>query len=224
MPALSRGSAILFAALGIPVLAVAAQTLPLGDFSKGLDSWAEREFAGATDYRIVEVDGERVLQARAEGTASALYLETEIDLEKTPWLHWRWRIADTLSADIDEKLKAGDDYPARVYVVRSGGLAFWRTRTINYIWSSNNPVGERWDNAFAGRNARMWPLDSGNARAGSWVHHARDIRADWLTAFGEEIDSLDGIAIMTDGDNTGSTLMAWYADIRFQDGGMAATE
>ncbi|MDT8429686.1 MAG: DUF3047 domain-containing protein [Pseudomonadales bacterium] len=202
--------------LGLPALVLAADPLLLGDFSRGFDDWTARAFVGNTRYQLVRLDGEQVLQAQANGTASGLYRELRIDLKQTPWLHWRWRIDSTLGADIDEHSKAGDDYPARLYVIKSGGLAFWRTRTINYVWSSNNPVDQRWNNAYAGRNSQMWPVDSGDANVGIWVSHSRDIRADWLQAFGEDIGNLDAVALMTDTDNSGGSLTAWYADIRFQ--------
>jgi len=195
--------------------AVAAQQNVLGDFGRGLDGWEERSFVGNTDYRVVRTDGQAAVRAEADGTASALYRRTEIDLAETPFLHWRWRVQGTYGNSIDETAKTGDDYPARIYVVRRGGLAFWRTRALNYVWSSAQPVGSRWPNAYAGDNVQMLAVNAGAAKAGEWVGHVRDVRADWREAFGEEIDSLDGIAIMTDADDAGGSMTAWYADIRF---------
>jgi hypothetical protein len=209
------------------VLAAAALALPaagsstgpaevvVGDFAQGADSWEEESFKGHTRYRTVEIDGRAALEAVAEGSASALYRRMDIDLDETPFLHWSWRIEATFGAGIDEHSKAGDDYPARVYVVRRGGLAFWRTRALNYVWSSAQPVDARWPNAYAGARAQMWAVDSGEERAGEWVSHVRDVPADWRAAFGEDIRSLDGVALMTDADDTGGSARAWYADIRF---------
>ena len=199
----------------LPVWSVATDSRLMTDFSTALNDWVERSFAGNTVYSIVTMDGQEALQAQASGTASALYRETRIDLQQTPFLQWSWRIESTFGSAINEQSKAGDDYPARVYVVRRGGLAFWRTKTINYIWSSNSPVNRRWDNAYAGRNAQMWPLNSGDQQAGEWITHTRDIRADWREAFGEDIDSLDGIAVMTDADDSRAAVRAWYAGMRF---------
>jgi hypothetical protein len=194
--------------------AAAELELRIGDFQQGLEGWQEREFNGATAYRLVTLDGEQVLEAHAEGTAAALFHEVRIDPAQTPWLSWRWRVESTFGADTDERSKAGDDYPARIYVVRSGGLAWWRTRALNYVWASGQPEGTRWSSAYAGDNVQLIALDSGNGRAGEWVHHARDLRADWRAAFGEELDHLDGVALMTDADDTGGSVRAWYADIR----------
>jgi hypothetical protein len=198
-----------------PMLSLATDTRLMTDFSTALNDWAERSFQGNTSYSIATLDGKEVLQAEARGSASALYRETRIDLQQTPYLQWSWRIESTFDPAINEQSKAGDDYPARVYVVRRGGLAFWRTKTINYVWSSNSPVNQRWDNAYAGKNAQMWPLNSGDQQANTWVTHTRDIRADWRAAFGEDITSLDGIAVMTDADDSGASVRAWYSGMRF---------
>ena len=195
--------------------AVAAQERMVGDFTRGLEGWEERSFVGNTDYRVVTTNGGAAVRAEADGTASALYRRTEIDLGETPYLRWRWRVEGTYGDGIDETAKSGDDYPARIYVVRRGGLAFWRTRALNYVWSSAQPAESRWPNAYAGDNVQMLAVNAGAAKAGEWVRHVRDVRADWRAAFGEEIDTLDGIAIMTDADDAGGSMTAWYADIRF---------
>lgn len=206
-------------ALAAAVAAAAAvagsgNDLRIGDFGAGLEGWQVREFNGATTYRLVTLEGEQVLEARAEDAAAALFHEVRIDPAQTPWLSWRWRVESTFGAAIDERRKSGDDYPARIYVVRSGGLAWWRTRALNYVWASGQPEGARWSSAYAGDNVQLIALDSGADRAGEWVHHSRDLRADWRAAFGEDLDRLDGVALMTDADDTGGEARAWYADIR----------
>lgn len=186
-------------------------TLDVSDFRR----WESRSFSGETRYLPTPEDGETILTATAAGTASAFYREGKVDLQQTPCLHWRWRITATAPDTLAEQTRSGDDYAARVYVVRSGGLRFWRAKTINYVWSANQPVDTRWPNAYAGNNAQMWALDSGNTLANQWQWHSRDIQQDWQQAFGEPIAGLDGIAIMTDGDDSGSQLNAAYATLRF---------
>jgi len=177
--------------------------------------WEERIFKGSTRYRSVMLEDEKVLRAEARGSASALYQEHRIDLQQTPYLHWRWLIDETLEGSVNEQTKAGDDYVARLYVIQSGGLAFWRSKALNYVWTTGQAEGSRWNNAFGGGNVKMWSLNSGDEQAGLWQSHTRDIRADWLEVFGEDIDYIDGIAVMTDTDNTGQLATAWYADIVF---------
>lgn len=191
-----------------------AERLEVGDFSAGdLAGWAEKSFVGNTRYRIVEDTTGKVLQAESTASASGLWRKIRIDLTRTPYLHWSWRIDQTFSGN-DERSKAGDDYPARVYVVVDGGLFFWRTRAVNYVWSSNQPVGTRWPNAFTD-HAVMLAVRSGSADSGRWVRERRDVRADLQRLFGEKIDHIDAVAVMTDSDNTGGRAEALYGDIYF---------
>lgn len=207
--------AIANALLLLPLHGAVAQNTPVTERAVDMLHWQERIFSGTTEYRGVMLDGEQVVRAQAQGTASALYQIRRVNLNQTPYLQWRWRIERTLGADINELGKEGDDFAARIYVVRNGGVAFWRAKALNYVWSSAQPAGARWDNPFGGANVQMIAVDSGEAGVGAWQNHSRDIRADWFAAFGEQIDSIDAIAIMTDTDNSGMTSRAWYADILF---------
>ena len=206
--------AIASAALGLCTQGVHAQDEAVFNAIDMLH-WEDRIFSTTTEYRGVLLDGKRVVRARADDSASALYQRRNIDLNRTPYLQWRWRIDRTLGTDINERSHDGDDFPARVYVVRNGGLTFWRARVLNYVWSNSQPVGTRWTSPLAGIDTQMIAVDAGDELAGHWQLHSRDIRADWFAAFGEELDRIDAVAIMTDTDNTGAALQAWYADILF---------
>jgi len=201
--------------LALLALGAVAQNGPGQHHAIDMLHWEERIFSTSTEYRGVMLDDTRAVRARAEDSASALYQRRRINLDKTPYLQWRWRIDSTLGPDIDEHSREGDDFAARIYVVRNGGLSFWRTKVLNYVWSNAQPISTRWTSPMAGINTQMIAVDSGDGQAGQWQLHSRDVRADWLAAFGEEIDRIDAVAIMTDTDNTGAALQAWYADIVF---------
>lgn len=189
-----------------------AMDVTVGNFSGGdLDGWKTQSFQGMTIYRLVSQDGRQVLEATSHSAASGLVRELRVDLEKLPYLNWSWRVNDVLSG-IDERTKAGDDYPARVYVIVSGGIAFWRTRTLIYVWSSRQPVGSTWENAFI-ENARVMALQSGKGTG--WATERRDVRADFKTCFNDDITFIDAVAIMTDTDNSKHDATAWYGDIYF---------
>ena len=186
----------------------------VGNFSAGdLSGWRKKSFKGATDYSLIQVDGRKVLRAHSVAAGSGLYKKVSIDLKRTPYINWSWRV-DELPRDVDETSRNGDDYAARVYVVKSGGLLFWRTRALNYVWSSNQPAGATWPNAYT-RNSTMLALERGRHKLGKWVSVKRDVRADLKRYLGRKIDTIDAIAIMTDTDNTGQTAVAYYGDIFF---------
>lgn len=190
------------------------EQIDIAHFSQGdISSWQTKVFAGETHYAFATTDGRTALHANSTVAASGLFRKVNIDLKKTPILHWSWKV-DNVLAGGDELTRAGDDYPARVYVVFSGGAAFWRARAINYVWSSKQPIDSSWRNAFTG-NARMIAVQSGSALAGQWLEERRDVLADYRRLFGSEPSNVEAIAIMTDTDNTGATASAWYGDIWF---------
>lgn len=187
---------------------------PVAPF-KDLDlaNWKERSFSGNSHYEIVDVGGTRVLKGSTDGAASILYKEETISLNKTPLLNWSWKVDGTYD-DIDEQTRQGDDFPARLYVVTKTGILPWQTLAINYVWSSNQDLGESWPNPFTGK-AKMVVVQTGNLNAGQWVTQNRNVAADFKALFGKEIDAIDGYAVMVDGDNAGKKGTAWFANISF---------
>jgi Protein of unknown function (DUF3047) len=209
-----RGAAIgLIAALvGMP--ASGAGRVVVGDFSAGdLTGWEPEVFHGKTAYDLVRLNGQTVLRAQSDKSASGLVRRVRIDLVRTPVLHWRWRVENVLRG-VDERTKAGDDYPARVYVIFSGGLFFWNTRAINYVWSNNQPAGTVWPNAFTA-GAQMVAVESGTERVGRWVEERRNVREDFARYFGNEADTVDAVALMTDTDNSGQSAVSYYGNMYF---------
>ena len=198
----------------VPFSVVTADNIAISNFaSDGIKGWEEKSFVGQTDYSVVEKAGEQVLYANAKASASVLYFEKEISLKATPFLNWSWQVENTYGA-IDEQTKAGDDYPARIYVVAKTGLFPWNTLALNYVWSSNAAKGQHWPNAFT-EKAHMITLQSGDGQKQQWVSEKINVLADFKTYFNADIETINGIAIMTDSDNTGKEAAAFYKKIFF---------
>ncbi len=206
---------LLFLGLVTSISGVSAQDdFKVSNFkSRNLEGWNEQSFKAKTQYEFVESSIGTVLKAKSNASASALYREITIDLEKTPCLTWSWKVAGVLEG-LDEKSKKGDDYPARVYVVFSGGLFFWRTQALNYVWSNKQPIGTSWPNAYTEQSINI-AVQSGPGRVGQWVEQSRNIREDFKHLVGRDITQADGLALMTDTDNSGRSATAYYGDIRF---------
>ncbi len=196
-------------AVSAPIRGETVEILRNGDVS----SWKERRFAGNTVYEAVHIDGQTVLRASSAGHASGLFRKIRVDIRKTPILDWTWRVCEALGP-VDERTRNGDDYAARVYVIHSRPLLFWRTRALNYVWSGSAPRGATWPNAYT-RSVRMIALRSGNGEAGRWVSERRDVRADFGRFLGRTIRFIDAVALMTDTDDGGGRAVAHYGDIRF---------
>ncbi|KAF3983321.1 MAG: DUF3047 domain-containing protein [Methylococcales symbiont of Hymedesmia sp. n. MRB-2018] len=187
----------------------------IDNFSSGnLNQWETKSFAKTTDYQVVSVDNQLILRAVSHASASGLVKKQKIDLLKTPFLNWRWRV-ENLLGKINEQSKSGDDYSARVYVLIDGGWAFWNSKAINYVWASNSAKGKQWANAFASNNATMLALRSVNDKMATWYQEKRNIIEDFKTLYGMDIRYIDAVALMTDTDNSGGQATAYYDDIYF---------
>jgi hypothetical protein len=189
--------------------------VPIGQFSaNSIEQWEAKQFKGQTAYQLSKLEDAIALKADSKHSASGLVKKQMVDLTRTPILNWRWRIENRL-AKRDEQSKAGDDYAARVYVIISGGLAFWRTKAINYVWASSSPQGKIWPNAYAGDHAMMIALRSEQDKTGVWQSEKRNVLADIRQFYGDKIKAIDAIAIMTDTDDGGGAVTAYYGDIFF---------
>lgn len=194
--------------------AVAVETLLIDDFEQGLSSeWETREFKGRTDYRVVDDSGGKVLLAESRASASGLIYSREFDPHQWPIISWRWKI-DHILAKGDARIKSGDDYAARIYVIFPHWF-FPKTKSINYIWANRLRVGALVPNPFTG-NAMMLAVESGPERTGLWVTERRNIADDYRRAFSAQVPEKAVIAIMSDSDNTGSATTAWFDDIMLQ--------
>ena len=139
-----RASLLFFLLSYLPL--AQAETIIVGDFSNSdLTGWISQVFEGETRYQLEHVEGLSVLSASSSKAASGLFTEVDIDLNKTPIIHWSWKIKNTL-ASANERAKSGDDFSARVYVVFSDGPFFWQTKTLSYVWANQSAIGQHWPN------------------------------------------------------------------------------
>ena len=172
--------------------ALAAERVDVGRFSAGdIDGWRQKTFSGETAYRLVGQGGERAILADSAASASAFYREIKIDLTQTPVLHWRWRKRLAVKP-ADENSKAGDDFVARVYVIKDGGWWAWNTRAINYVWSYRHRKNEVWDNPFAGKRAKMVSVRDAQDDGRVWFEQQRNVREDFKNLLGMTVDRIDG--------------------------------
>ncbi|AZN36178.1 DUF3047 domain-containing protein [Iodobacter ciconiae] len=193
---------------------VKAETTAVGLFSQGqLGGWEEKTFKGTTHYKLQPEGSAQVLAATISGGASGKFKKIKIDLNRTPYLNWRWKVDQTWLG-LNEKTKSGDDYPARLYVVVERGLFGISSKTVNYVWASQQSVGSLWPNAFT-TQAALIAVESGNKNIQQWRSYKRNVKADLRQAFGEDFTHIDAVALMSDGDNSQQTGRAYFGDIWF---------
>lgn len=204
---------LILAFLAMELSAVSAG-VPVSDFAnQGIQGWETKEFKGQTQYQVVELDDRHVLHARSQGAASGLIRHMKINLEKTPYLNWSWKLEEPIRG-LNEREKSGDDFAARIYVIDTRGILFWRTRAINYVWSSNQRKGLAWPNPFTDQ-AIMVSVRGKESFTKTWYYERRNVREDFRRYFGEDVTEIDGVAIMSDTDNSGRQTEAFYGKIFF---------
>lgn len=177
-----------------------------------LSDWKEKSFKGHTAYAVVQENGQNVLHALSTGSASGLYHEVDVSARELPILSWSWKVARTIAAE-NAYRKEGDDFAARVYVVFPGRF-FWQTRALVYVYSDKLLPGTVIPAPFTA-NVAVIAVESGNGHAGSWRQETRNYADDFRKYFKAEPPDPQAVAVMTDGDNTGSSAEAWYGDIVF---------
>jgi hypothetical protein len=184
-----------------------------------------------TQYELVVDSDVVVIKATSDGAASGLTRAVKIDPAQFPVVRWRWKV-DNLLEHSDVNQKGGDDYPARLYITfeydpekvsfakklkfKAGQVLFGDIpiAALNYIWDTHAQIGTVVDNAYTDF-AKMIVVESGSAKVGQWVEETRNVYDDYTRAFGEEPPMINGIAIMTDTDNTNERAIAYYGDIQF---------
>ncbi|MCW8193575.1 DUF3047 domain-containing protein [Proteobacteria bacterium 005FR1] len=195
--------------------AEADDRLAIGAFSSGdLGGWEGETFDGETQYDIAQEDGKRVLRAVSNDSASGLVKRQRIDLLSHPYLNWEWKV-DRRLPPRREATEAGDDYPARIYLIVSGGWQFWKTRAVNYVWAHNAEKGSSWPNAFAGDSVTMLAIRNREDTVGVWHREKRNVLEDLRRIIGPDVRYVDAVALMTDTDNTDSSALSYYGDIVF---------
>lgn len=185
-----------------------------------------------THYDLVQDEGSIVLHARADAAASALGHPVAFDLRAAPIVEWRWKI-DRLITRADNSVASREDSPVRVVLefdgdrsrlplferglARAARLVSGRElpyATLIYIWSNKEPVGAVIANPHT-RRVEMVVASSGPAGVATWQALSRNALEDFRRAFGEEPGKLTAVGVLTDTDNTGDSVDAWYGDIRF---------
>ena len=199
----------------------------------GFRHFAFKRQARQTEYSLVEDEGRTVLRARAEASTSGIIRELRVDPRMHPIVAWRWKITRVLDRG-DLATKAGDDFPARLYVTFDVALeslsAGERFRigaarmlygpdvpvaALCYVWDTKAPAGTFAPSAYTDR-VRMVVVDSGPGNVGRWIAHERHVAEDFRRAFGADAPAINGVIVSTDTDNTGETAEAYYGDVEFR--------
>ena len=181
--------------------------------SEEFDKLKVRKLKKITSYSLGTNEAGNFLRAEAEGVASGLGKEIVINLNKTPFINITWKVEKDLNG-IDERSKKGHDYAARVFVNKKTGKTALSNRAINYVFSSNEKVGEYWTSPFT-KKSIDYVLSTTKQHLNEWVTVKANVKEHFKSLHDLDVSELSGVAIMTDTDNSKLKAISYYQNIYF---------
>ena len=194
-----------------------AEDIKIFEFTdKELSELTVRKVRGAdnkTTYSVGSNENGNYLKAIADNAASGLGKEIKIDLNKTPFINITWKIEKDIPG-IDETTKKGHDFAARIFVIKKTGATALSNRAINYVFSSNQDVGSNSRSPYTKKSIDN-VLATTKTNLNEWVTVKANVKEDFKKFHNLDVNELDGIAIMSDTDNSKQKSITYYQNIYF---------
>ena len=194
-----------------------AEKINIFEFTeKELTTLNVRKVRGAdskTQYTLGSNENGNYIRAEAVNSASGLGKQIEINLNKTPFLNITWKIEKDLSG-INENSKKGHDYAARVFVIKKTGVTPLSNKAMNYVFSSNNEVNTYHASPFT-KKSIDYVLSTTKENLNEWVSVKVNVKDHFKQFHNLEVTDIEGVAIMTDTDNSKKLAIAYYQNIYF---------
>tara|TARA_B100002052_G_scaffold291512_1_gene311616 strand:+ start:253 stop:906 length:654 start_codon:yes stop_codon:yes gene_type:complete len=166
-----------------------------------------------TKYSVGDNENGNFLRAEANNSASGLGKEITINLLETPFLNITWKVEKDLPG-INESSKKGHDYAARVFVVKKTGATPLSNRAMNYVFSSNKNVNTYHPSPFT-KKSIDYVLSTTKDNFNEWVTVKVNVREHFKKFHNLNLEEINGIAIMSDTDNSKLNSIAYYQNIYF---------
>lgn len=202
--------------------------------------WRHQRYGSArpTRYGVGVREGRPAVHALSRAGNSTLRLPLGEPVDPSLRLAFSWLVpqlneaADLRDADIDDAV-------VRVILTFDGDRDVFRPRdrwlseivqlvtgepmphaTLMYVWDHRYPVGTVIPNPHTER-IRMLVVQSGEEGVGRWNDIERDVAADYQAVFGEAPGRLTGLGLMTDSNNTGESVQAWFGPMVLRPAGLS---
>ena len=198
----------------LPVKAEQIQAFKFTD--EELKTLKVRKVRGADNKTIYTIGSNKngnYLKAIANNSASGLGKEIKINLNSTPIINITWKVEKNLDG-IKENTKKGHDFSGRVFVIKKTGATPLSNRAVNYVFSSNNSVGSNWPSPYTKKSIDN-VLSTTQENMNEWVTVKANVKKDFKKFHDLDVNEIDGIAIMTDTDNSKMTAITYYQNIYF---------
>lgn len=194
----------------------------------------ERYKIPITQFDLTEHDGARVLRVRTDKSWGSVVHRVNEPVKPNTAIRWRWRLDQPLpKADI--RSKESEDSPLKVCLsfdmpvdkIPSGERALFKlaqlfasekipTATLCYVWGNKEAVGYEQASLFTNR-VRFIVVANDATPLKTWVSNERNVHADFLTAFGQEtqtVPALSAILVGADSDTTLGLSLGYAGDVQ----------
>ena len=196
-------------------------------------AWTHYKLPGKkpSQFEYVVEDGQDAIEANAQSSASMLRQKVHLEPANLGGLKFSWKLPQLIQ-HADMSLREFDDSPVRLVLAFEGDRGKFSAKnamlselaqlltgeplpyaTLMYVWCNECTPEKIIVNPHTDR-IRKLPLESGTGKLNQWLSYEREVRADFIKAFGEEPGLLTSISIMTDTDNTKSTARAFYGSVQ----------
>jgi hypothetical protein len=129
--------------------------------------------ASAGDGRVLVVEAKRA-------SGFLVFRLNGLDLEKYPYMRWRWRVVRRLS--LPDGVREPDDQVCVIYITDGSTIS---QTCVAYRWEHNTKVGFRQMLDYAGlRIVEAFCVRNKETPVGEWVVDERNVLADYKAAFG----------------------------------------
>jgi Protein of unknown function (DUF3047) len=221
----------------LPLLA-GAQTAPqpllapLGELPGWTVAGLPQQRLPRTQFTRVDLDGAPALRVEAVRSYGNLLHRVPAGVSARS-LVWRWRV-ERFAEGADLSRKSGDDTALKVCVMfdlplervpfmerqtlriaRAATAEPLPAATLCYVWDPQLPAQTVLPNAYT-RRLRWFVLQGQGAVNGRWQTERRDLRADFMRAFGDETNELpplQAVLVGADTDNAGGHSVAHVAGL-----------
>ena len=196
---------------------IKAENIKIFEFTEAeLNKLEVRKVRGADNKTLYSVgldENGNFLKAVADNSASGLGKKVKINLDKTPIINITWKVETDLKG-IKENTKKGHDFAARVFVIKKTGATPLSNRAINYVFSSNNDVGENFPSPYTKKSIDN-VLATTKENLNEWVTVKANVKEDFKKFHNLNVKELDGVAIMADTDNSKLKTVSYFQNIYF---------
>ena len=178
--------------------------------------WRHVALSSETAYERIEFEDRVAIRATPDDSSSFLLRRVQIDPLRCRYLEINWAAEDVQgSANLHEK--SGDDVAGSVIVAFGDPGTLFGSNSVpmlRYVWTNElHSIDAVIDNPYqpgAIKNIVLRTDDDGE-----WRKDTRDLIADFRRAFNREPDQpVQGIAIMTDNDQTEQSVEFYYGEVR----------